>query len=196
MQAFSILHWLIFVIPFLLLAGAIFLFARAIGNRKPKERSAVTPSDGPSGFGGWLILLAIGVVLAPLYMIIRLIKDDFDGTDTAFWKEFWFALDGDKGIHIAILLLQVLAIILMIRRSKLFKSVYIWTGVCLVLFIPVQYVWMAGAVTWHEGTSFPHFLERTITPDTISDWIRMTIPSVIWMLYVIRSRRVANTFIR
>lgn len=54
MQSLSILHWLIFVIPFLLLAGAIILFARAIGNRKLKERNAVTPVDGPSGFGGWL----------------------------------------------------------------------------------------------------------------------------------------------
>lgn len=196
MQSLSILHWLIFVIPFLLFAGAIFLFARAIGNRKPQERSAVTPGDGPSGFGGWLILLAIGVVFAPLYMVIRLVKDDFDIHTTVFWKDFSLAHDGDVTIHVVILLLQFFVLIFMIKRSKLFKPIYIWTSVYFILFLPIQYVWLARAVTWHEGTSFPYFLERMITPNTISDWIGMTIPSVIWMLYVVRSRRVANTFVR
>jgi hypothetical protein len=200
MQSLSIWHWIIIAILIVLVGAAVWLFARAINQRRPddrsvKESSTATPVSGPSGFQGWLALLALGVFLSPIFTIIKLIGVA-SGNDVAFWKEFWFAIDGDIAIHSAVILMQICTAIFMVLRSKRFMSVYIVTSICLILLVPAEVTWFSASVTWHEGTSFLHFMQRMITPDVIQRSISTAIPVVIWVLYVIRSRRVANTFVR
>lgn len=71
MQSLTVWHWIIIAIVIGLAVVAIFLFARAINNRRPKDRtvkdrSSIMPDSGPSGFQGLLLLLAVSVIGSPV----------------------------------------------------------------------------------------------------------------------------------
>src|SRR5450631_4507588 len=124
MQLLSIWHSAIVVI---LLCACV---ARVIS--LVKDRSSVMPVTGPSGFGGWLALVAIGVFVWPPVTIVKMsgITSGFEDFD---FQEFWFMLDGDIGIHLAVIFMQICTVVFMVLRSNRFVSVYIVTSICMIL---------------------------------------------------------------
>jgi len=85
MQSLSISQWIIIAILIVLVAGASSLFTRALGNRRPKERSVqkrntedrsniapvsrnTEPAAGEHvGLKGWLLLLGILIFALPIF---------------------------------------------------------------------------------------------------------------------------------
>ena len=142
MQLLSIWHSAIIAI---LICACV---ARAIS--LVKDRSAVMPVTGASGFGGWLALVAIGVFVLPPVTIVEMlgINSGFEDFD---FQAFWFMLDGDIGIHLAVIFMQICTAVFMVLRSKRFVSVYIVTSICMILLLPTEIIWLSSMLYWEEG---------------------------------------------
>jgi hypothetical protein len=175
-------------------ACAIWLFARAINNRSGKDGS-VTPASGLSGFGGWLLLLAIGVYLSPLRTIVNLSQIE-QGVDHSVIQKFRLMFNGEIGLTLVVILVQICTAVFMARKSRRFVSVLIWNGIFLFLLPLADMIWVASILNLQAGQPFQTTMQRVATPDLIGQWISTGVTVGIWMLYVTRSCRVANTFVR
>jgi hypothetical protein len=201
MQSLSI--WHSFIIAILIsacVARAVSLSATAINkrtldDRSVKDRSSVVPVTGASGFGGWLALVTIGVFVSPPVTIVKMLKIN-SGFENFDFQAFWFMLDGDIGIHLTVIFMQICTAVFMVLRSKRFVSVYIVTSICMILLLPTEIIWLSSMLYWKEGMRLQESLPAYASPEIIGRWIFSSVGIGVWMLYVIRSRRVANTFVR
>ena len=212
MQSFSIVHWMVFVIPLLLLAGALFLFVTAIISRKPDDRSVressgatpvskpsggtATLTAGPSGIHGWLVLLAIGVFLTPIVTIVSLVQTgDFQYVASSAVK-YPLIYVAEIALFLALFVLQSCTALFMARRSRRFVTFYVVTGIATILFKPVNLLVSIAIVALSMSVPFLALLQRYVadnsTADEMAQWISMSISLVIWTIYVLRSRRVAR----
>lgn len=139
--------------------------------------------------------LVQGVEDLPL-TILKLIEAVPTASGISAEEWFRYMIYGDAAIYLAVIVLEICTIVLIVRRSKNFVPFYIVTSICIVLLIPVELVWLSAISTWHEGTNFVHFLERLVSQDEIQRTILAASGTSICIAYVIRSRRVANTFVR
>lgn len=149
------------------------------------------------GLGGWLILVGIGVVFAPIRMFIQLVpmyREIFsDGVlealttpgSEAFTPGFMpflvFELSGNGLVFLASLWL----IYLFFSKSYLFPRVYIAIATGSFLFIIVD--------TLIAARLFPEF--PVFDPDTMREIARSVFTVVIWVPYMLLSRRVKLTFV-
>lgn len=166
-----------------------------VSNRESVARTA--KPNGPVGLGGWLVLLGIGLILAPFKMFAEalemvssdllkslLIKPEFLADDPywpfgyhPWWKPLLiFDLLGNAGIIILSLILPVL----FFRRSRHFPSVFIATGVIAVASILVS-AWL-----WSSITGIPMF--NYDAARALGSWC-------IWVPYLALSKRVQSTFV-
>jgi transglutaminase-like putative cysteine protease len=151
--------------------------------------------DEPVGLGGWLILVGIGVTVSP-FRILGTIWETLPSYGAATWSNLttpgaasynalWapilmFELIG----NISMLVLSGLLIWLYFRRMRQFPIVYIGVGILSWVFVASDLA-LAGFVS--------------PAPPEPTNWIRefARLPmTLIWMLYMLRSRRVRNTFVR
>jgi hypothetical protein len=201
MQLLSLWHSVIIsILICACVARAISLSATAINkrtlnDRSVKDRSSVMPVTGASGLGGWLALVTIGVLVSPFVTIVRMfgINSGFEDFD---FQEYWFMLDGDIGIHLAVIFMQICTAVFMLLRSKRFVSVYMVTSICMILLLPTEIIWLSSMLYWQEGMPLQESLPAYASPEIIGRWLFTSVGNGVWMLYVIRSRRVANTFVR
>lgn len=160
------------------------------------SRSTKKVSIAPNtGFGGWLLLLAIGVYISPLRTIVNLSKIE-EGVDESMIQRFPLMFVGEIGLNLALLLLQITTAVFMARKSNRFVSFFIWTGIYIVLLTPLDILWVSAIISSQTDRSFGSAMQLTTTPEAIGSWTGVSITVAVWMLYVTRSRRVANTFIR
>jgi hypothetical protein len=141
------------------------------------------------------VLLAIGVVVSPL-ATIYLMSHLEDGADDATLQRFRLAFNGEIGLYLALVVLQICTAFFMARRSKRFKTFYIATAIATILLMPIDTIWGASILSLQTGQPFQTMLQAVAPPETIGRWVTTSIAIGIWILYVIRSRRVANTFVR
>lgn len=202
MQSLSIWHWIIIAVLIVLVVAAISLFARAINQRRPegrsvKDSSSAAPISGPSGFGGWLLVLAIGVFLFPVFtLLLLLVKTDFVALDTG---QYPLALIIPSWLYVLLFLLQCCTAFFLARRARRFMPFYIGTATAMILFKPVNRLLFVALVGLANRVPFGHALTALITDqsaDNIIIWLVIAIGLSISIGYVSRSRRVANTFDR
>jgi len=80
----------------------------------------------PQGFRGWLMLLAFGVCLTPLRTLVEFVK--------AFeeYGRAWTVPNGqavvvfEVGINLALIVLEVSAVVAMLNRRRVFIKLFIW----------------------------------------------------------------------
>jgi len=58
----------------------------------------------------------------------------------------------------------------------------------------VDVVWVALNLSLYTGRPFTEFAK--LDPQTVGQWIGATIIAAVWITYIKKSRRVANTFTR
>lgn len=149
-------------------------------------------NDGPSGIGGWLILLAIGVVISPLRLLAEysLMMEQAGG--------FMAIVDALSAYPAAQILIWVEAIanyvlvgafiyvaVLFFRKKKQFPLYYQILLVANLAFVLVDAV-IGGIIL-----DVPIF-----DIDTVKTLFSGTVAAAIWIPYVRMSKRVRNTFIR
>jgi hypothetical protein len=162
------------------------------------ETKLVSKDYGPSGLGGWLTLVAIGLIITPLrtgFMLSSIYMPIFqDGQIAVFidnGSEYY-----NPGLFLLLLaeiifnLLNIagslLLLYLFFNRKKTFPGWYI--GLMLFSLIGI----FVDAVL--SGFIFPE--EPMFDPDTTSELVRALVGASIWIPYMLMSVRVKNTFIR
>ena len=153
-------------------------------------------STEPRGLGGWLILVAIGLIVTPLRLVYLLV-----GTYTPiFANGKWAALTSESGAayhplwrpvllleiigNAALAIAAVIGLVLFFRRSVLFPRFMIGFYVFGALFLMTDFV-----------------LSRRIPavassgdPSGGRDLARSIVTCAIWVPYMLKSRRVHKTF--
>jgi hypothetical protein len=150
-----------------------------------------TPND-LEGIGGWLILIAIGLVLSPLYILGSAVSTDLRVLMKPGATEALGAYPGLQGfIEIELLLnlvsvafLVILNILFFTKRSR-FPSLF-------ALFMGFQVlVVVADAIVAH--IIVPNL---PLSPDAAAGIFRPIVGAAIWIPYMFVSRRVKATFVR
>lgn len=149
---------------------------------------------GPSGLSGWLILIAIGLVLTPITVFFSITEYNLPLlNDTETWREFadpnssyytplfsflvYFELIG----NIIILLFSILFLYLFFTKKRLFPKIYFWFLIGNLLFIFIDEV-LANSMFVFEEFAY-------------QETLRQAIPCAIWLRYLVVSKRVKNTFV-
>jgi hypothetical protein len=159
MGSLSIWHWLIVAI-------AIGAFVIAPIYTAKRARSA---TGGPSGFGGWLLVLAIGQSLGLVSAFGAFIGLLQGGS----WD------DTARGsVLVALTVLVAWTTIAMWRRHFTFPRVFVGQSIALVI-----------AALWS-------FADRPTAEMRYADLAGVVAISALWAAYVLRSARVRNTFTR
>ncbi|MFB9985702.1 DUF2569 family protein [Mesorhizobium kowhaii] len=115
---FSVWHWAIV----LLFIGVPVFFAL---------RSARKPSQNPAelvGFGGWLMLLAIGQTLSPLRTLATLGSSSDGYNQLMLVPNGPVVVYGEVALLLAFLVLQLVVLVAMLRRSRRFKQLFLIHG--------------------------------------------------------------------
>lgn len=161
--------------------------------------ASATPSDGPTGIGGWLILPIIGLFLTIAWTLITLVpvlqpdtlagfQAFFEGRIPAEYNTMMYValLSGADGVVGIALSVVCLAQIFRLKRSvPMLMTVFYVFG-----------VW-ATAVELYAVTEFPLLRESagdvvTGQAQTLGSFLR----AGLWISYFWVSKRVKNTFVR
>ncbi len=153
--------------------------------------------DDLKGLGGWLILLGFGVVTAPFrlaYGYVPMYYSIF--TDGAFnvlttvgteaYHPLWGPLlIGELFYNSLMVLASAYLIYLFFSKHFLFPKVYITVVLVSLIFIPLD-AWIGSFIITDE----PMF-----DPSTAKEFGRTLTGAVIWIPYVLLSKRVKSTFV-
>lgn len=154
-------------------------------------------SDEPEGLGGWLILVGLGVVLAPFRVGFFLLSTYVPIFTEGIWETlttpgneeyhaFWGPLLIFEIVFNLLLIVSWLTLaVLFFTKHRLFP--YVFSGVMLValVFIPIDA--LAFKLVWPD--------EPVFDPDTTKQLVQQVIGCLIWVPYMFVSRRVKNTFV-
>ncbi len=150
----------------------------------------------PTGVGGWLVLVAIGLVLAPFRILFQLAQDILPVFTNGAWEiltdpasasfhPLWaplivFELVGS----VVFVAASIAALVLFARRSPLFPRAMVWYYLSNLGFIAADF-FALDLIPAVAGTQ-----------DSVAsqDLLRSMLATAIWVPYMYRSRRVKNTF--
>ncbi|UVK53062.1 DUF2569 family protein [Mesorhizobium sp. AR02] len=178
MGSFSIWHWAIL----LLVIGVPVFFA---------VRSAAKPSQKPEalvGFGGWLLLLAIGQTLSPLRTLADLANSVEGYQQLMTVSNGPLAVYGELILNLAFLALQLVVLVAMLRRSRRFPQLFLCQWFAIPVVFILDTIWIASIL------DVP--VNQVLAGDALVAPIASFVGTGIWAAYVYRSVRVRNTFIR
>lgn len=149
------------------------------------------------GIGGWLILVAIGVVVTPIRLVSMMMTNYPEIFSTGAWEilttpgsdaynSLWGAIIiGEISINIGLLLAWLYMVYLFFSKKLIFPKWYIGIAVFSLVFIIVD--------AFALKLVLPN--EPIFDPDTIKELSRSLIMVVVWVPYMILSKRVKTTFI-
>ncbi len=150
-----------------------------------------TPND-LEGIGGWLILLTIGLVVSPFYILGSLVVTDVNALTNVRVQEFMETHTGFQALlefwlitNIAFILCLVILNILFFTKRRSFPRLF-------ALYLGAQIAIMIG------DAALTHVVVPTIDlPSSFSLAImRSFVGACIWIPYMFVSRRVKATFVR
>ncbi|GAB5453192.1 MAG: hypothetical protein Hals2KO_35200 [Halioglobus sp.] len=153
--------------------------------------------DELKGLGGWLILVGIGVIVAPIRLLatyIPVYKPIFeDGTWEALttvgseaYDPLWGPLLISEIVYNSTMVfLSIYLIYLFFSKNHLFPKVYIAIVAVSLVFIPLD-AWLVTKVLPAE----PMF-----DPETTKEFVRVLVGALIWVPYMLFSKRVKLTFV-
>jgi hypothetical protein len=158
----------------------------------------MTEEKSLEGLGGWLILVGLGIVLSPLrivYFIIQTYSEVFTNGSweilttpgNASYNHLWAPLlIGELAINIGLLLTWVFIAYLFFTKKRLFPKFYIAILLFTLAFILIDSLAMKSVLP-----DEPVFDEATIM-----EFVRSLIASLIWVPYMLVSKRVKATFVK
>lgn len=149
------------------------------------------------GLGGWLILVALGIIISPIKIISFLLPLKKDIFDSGFWEmattpgsEFYNTLWkpillNEIGINILLIAAWIYIAYLFFSKKKLFPKVYMSVMIFTLLFIILD----AFAVK----LVLPD--EPIFDPETTKEVVQTLVACIIWIPYMLLSKRVKATFV-
>jgi len=178
MGSLSIWHLAILIVALGLVIAAIVTSARRVPN----------PGVGPSGFGGWLLLLAIGQTLAPLRTLSILAQsaDGYRALQDSSIPNATLGIYAEVGLFTCFAAFQVFIIITMYRKRHFFRQLFYSQWIAAIC-VPIA-DWILTSVLLHIP------LNSLVTAKDIAGVLGAGLLGGIWVWYVARSVRVRNTF--
>lgn len=150
------------------------------------------------GIGGWLIIIAIGIVLTPIRVVYNmwLVYPQIfsDGTwetlttqGTPSYHPFWGPiLVCEIGINTLLIVAWLFMAYLFFSKKKMFPKMYIFMMLFSLVFIVLDA--FAIKIVIPDMAIFD--------PETTKEVFRSVIGVAIWVPYMLVSKRVRNTFVR
>lgn len=150
-----------------------------------------------NGLNGWLIVVGIGVVAAPIILVAKFIPL----YGQVFTSGVWTAISTPEGLHynpkLAILIgsevffntlittISLYLIYLFFSKKKLFPKLYIYLSAFSLLFLII------------DGLSYLYIFpeEPFFDKETIKSLSQLSINILIWVPYMCFSKRVKLTFV-
>ena len=151
----------------------------------------------PQGLGGWLVLVAIGLVLTPIRNGVVIAKDLVPIVTNGYWTALtdpagaayhplWAPLLIFEFVgNLAFIALSIYALLLFSRRSSRFPTLMVRYYVASLLF---------GATDYFAVEAIPSIAAQNDVAST-RELIRGIMTCLIWVPYMYKSRRVRNTFV-
>ena len=152
----------------------------------------------PSGLGGWLIIVAIGLVVSPIRLSLSFLQTFASLFQDGTWARL--TTPGSEKFHVLwgpLLVFEIVSNFIFIvgftllafiffRKSKLFPKTYI--AIVLVNFCFIVFdAWFASFVLPDE----PIF-----DVETTNEIVRSFVHVAVWVPYMLVSKRVGNTFVK
>jgi len=145
---------------------------------------------GPVGLGGWLILIAIHVIgsilatIGALALYLPLIPE-VNASPEEYPSGLFAVLVFDLLIFLAFLAVEIFQLVCFFKKRRLFPKIYIGLSLAYIAWPLLD----AGSY-WLVAPDEPVF-----DPDTIKALVRSIGSALIWISYMLQSKRVANTFV-
>ena len=163
----------------------------------PETVATSGPQQPLSGLGGWLILVAIGVVMSPLQMLATLLQTYVPFFQGGTWEALttpgseqyhalWapliiFEFIGNLGLFVACVVL----LFLFFKKSRFFPRTYIAIALVNLCYLVLD-AWFVSFVLTSESM---------FDPDTTREIVRSLVTTAVWGTYMLISDRVRNTFV-
>src|SRR5262245_7213396 len=158
---------------------------------------APAPS-GPVGLGGWLVLVGLGLFLSPLFVVYRLWRDFVPIFREGSWEaittpgnaayNLWWGplILAEAFINVVIIAVSILLLVLFFERSNRFPRLFVifYVSTVLIALLEGLALSLIPQATAAMGIAEPL---RGIGPAMIG--------ALIWWAYMVKSRRVKNTFV-
>lgn len=157
---------------------------------------SITPNNGPSGLGGWLILVMIGMILTPIrlgtFIATTLVPLYRNGTweiltspGSESYHPLWAPLLIFEFVVNLVFILACMALLgLFFTKSRRFPRMFIIFIAANLIFLVVDYV---------LGGQIPAVAAEG--PVGAVEIVRTLIAALIWVPYMLVSKRVKNTFV-
>ena len=146
-----------------------------------------------TGIGGWLALLAFGQVVGVPRLVVSL-GQYYTTISDELWQRFPVALLGEAALNAAMVGLVVWTTVLLFQHSRRFPNFFIGQMIFTIVLPFVDLVWLASNFALATDKPISEFL--TIEAAERLQIFGVVFSAAIWIPYVLRSRRVANTFTR
>lgn len=187
MGSFSILHWLIVLV---VIGGIGYAVVRsrkqATASLAVADGGTLKANVGPSGLGGWLILVVLGQIGGVLQMLKSIVDEVQLYED--FGPTVHYILNAEMALMVAYAILIVVTTISMFRTERRFVALWKIQAVITVLFPLID------AVIVSAVSNTP--IEKLIDERAIGHVIGGTIGMGLWWWYMNVSVRVKNTFVK
>jgi hypothetical protein len=102
---------------------------------------------------------------------------------------------GEAVLNAALLLLFVWTAGAFFRRSRWFPRVYIWEVLATVFAAPISGLWAAVTISMVTGQSIDELLKYSLDATELGRSTGAGVLGGLWILYLYKSKRVANTFV-
>ncbi len=150
------------------------------------------------GIGGWLYLVAIGIVISPFKIIVMIFPTYYNLFRDGSWKvlttpgseaynPLWApVLIAELSVNIALVALWIYIACIFFTRKKVFPKWYIGMLIFSVAFIIMD--------SYALKLVLPN--EPVFDPQTLKEFMRGVVAVLIWVPYTLKSKRVKLTFVR
>jgi hypothetical protein len=149
------------------------------------------------GLSGWLILVGIGVVFAPIRVLVNTVKvfhpiftdgiwEALTTVGSAAYNPLWGPLlIGEIIFNVAMMIALIYLIYLFFSKHYRFPMLYIAIVAISLVFIPLD-AWLVSFIL----PNAPIFDQ-----ETTGEFVRVLIGGIIWVPYMLLSKRVKATFV-
>lgn len=148
----------------------------------------------PQGIGGWLLVVAFGLVVGPIRAAVALWLEYTNPEYRDFFEQYAVAMYGEVVMNLGLVLLMASSSVLFFRKSRYFPRVFI-CGLIAICVLPIlTTAWMVLALSIHTGEPASDFF--FVEPLEVFQIGLAVISALIWIPYTLKSRRIKNTFVR
>jgi hypothetical protein len=160
--------------------------------------NSMTEAKNLEGLGGWLILVGIGIIFAPIRIVAFMFlvyADLFSGETWALlttpgseaYHPLWSTiLISELSINVGLVLVHIYMAFLFFSKKYSFPRFFIS-----VLLFTLAFIFVDALVMKIILPSEPFF-----DPDSAREFVRTIIGALIWIPYMLRSKRVKATFVK